>query len=793
MKKTAYLVSAILLLLNCAAASSGSTSSAGLSKYLFAAILAPFAASIIIACFYRYLGDLSAYLGAFSGLVSLAATFQLYGANFSASYSWIPSIGASFGFYVDGLSLLIATLASGIGVLIFVYSRVYMDHGARKRKYYTVLTAFMGSMIGLVFSSNLFMLFLFWEFTSICSFLLISHKQRTLEGIYASKKSLIITVGSGMTLLAGFLILGETAGTYNMAEMLKTGNMAQMLSEKSLYLPVLGLIGLGAGAKSAQVPLHIWLPDAMEAPTPVSAFLHSATMVKAGVFLIARFRPILMPGEYWSTVFIVLGLTTMTIAAFLAVAASQLKELLAYSTASHLGLIVAGLGFSSVLGAETAVFHILNHAVFKAALFMIAGIVLHELGTQKISKLSGLRRRWPLTALAATIAGFSMAGIPPLNGFYSKELLFESSYYFATHNGGFAWLVPATAVLGSVFTFIYSFRFVSVFYGKKTIDIPDLSRLIVVPPLILAFTALIIGLAPNRVIGLIVNPALASISLNAHGMSVHLPTSLKPAFVMTLITVSLGLIGFKERKELNEYFNQVLEVRLLNANFYYHSFLELSDRSSDFAVNLTESGLLRTYAVWTLVISSLMTLAGYLISNAIPAVSINVSLPLVIVLSTALASVYAVIKADSYIAAVLTLSILGFMVSIYYLLMDAPDLVMTQLVVETLSLIIFLLVLDRLPELRKKISASRNFRDLLIAMLSGFAVFASIVYAKMSETPKEIAEYYVENALPGSGGTNVVNVILVDFRGVDTMGEISVIAMAGIAILMLFEMRGEKK
>jgi multicomponent Na+:H+ antiporter subunit A len=788
---------ATLLLVLLSNGGSASTSVAQLegraSLAVVAAVLIPFLASVLIFVFYQRLGDFSAYLGSFAGFISLLSVFSLFGVKGVVSFPWVPSLGVAFEFYVDGLSLLVGTLASGIGVLVFLYSRKYMEHGEWKRKYYTVLTAFMGSMIGLVFSSNLIMMFLFWELTSVCSFLLISHHQRTKSGILASKKSLFITVGSGMLLLAGIVLLGSSLGTFSLAELLAMNEVSASLASQGMYFPVLLLVGIGAAAKSAQVPLHIWLPDAMEAPTPVSAFLHSATMVKAGVFLLGRMRPLLMESQLWNYSFIALGLTTMTVAAVLAVASEELKELLAYSTASHLGLIVAGLGFSSVLGGETAVFHVLNHAVFKASLFMVAGIILHEAGTQKISELSGLRHQWPILAMIGTVSAFSMAGLPPLNGFFSKELLFESAYHVASHSGGLTWILPGMAVFGSIFTFIYSLRFVSVFYGEDSMELHGIPNTMLVPPGLLALFVVAIGLVPNQFIDFLVQPALHSVSLEAHQMSVHLPKSLKPSFLMSVFVVGSGALAFGRIDSIHRFLNGFIQHRYLRANFHYQKALWTLDYFSDFLVNLTETSLLRTYATWVLLVASLSGLAGFAASGVLPETGFMVTNPVVLVLLTSVASVYAVVEAEEYISAVLTLSILGFMVSIYYLLMDAPDLVMTQLVVETLSLIIFLLVLDRLPELNKKVEFSRKARDILVSGFAGLAVFAAVIYSTMEKTPGKVARYYLEHAVPGSGGSNVVNVILVDFRGLDTLGEISVIAMAGLSVLMLFRMRGDEE
>lgn len=793
MRERLEILTAVLMSLIVSVAGYSALNSLDPSYLILIAVFSPFIASLIIATFYHRLEDYSAYIGAFSGLVSLLAIISLFGVQEIIQYSWIPSMGISLEFYIDGLSLLIATLASGIGVLVFLYSKTYMEHEDRKRKYYTALTAFMGSMIGLVFSSNLIVLFMFWEFTSICSFLLISHSQRLDSAIEASKKSLHITVGSGLLLLIGFIILGNALGTFSISRILAMESVVQTLSSQGLYLPILLLIGICAAAKSAQVPLHIWLPDAMQAPTPVSAFLHSATMVKAGVFLIGRFRPILMNGEAWNMLFITLGLVTMTAGAMLAVSAKKLKELLAYSTASHLGLIVAGLGFSSVLGGETATFHIFNHALFKASLFMVAGIILHETGTQKIKELSGLRKKWPIFGIVATVSGLSMAGIPFFNGFYSKELLFESAYHAASHAGGIFWILPVVAILGSVFTFLYSFRFISVFYGEKTVKQHKIPKLMMIPPAVLASISLIVGFFPNQFIEVIVYPALQSVASEVHGMSLHVIPHLTPSFAMSIVTIGTGFLAYRKIDFLNKKFRELSELSFISPNYYYNRGLELSGRVSDLVVENVETGLLRTYIIWVLVVVSASGLAGFAIAGSLPSIAISVGLPVAIVLATSVAAVYAVLRSDTYISSVLTLSILGFMVSIFYLLMDAPDLVMTQLVVESLSLIIFLLVLNKIPEYTKQVSFSRKYRDLVISGAAGLLVFASVLYSTSIKTPGKLAEYYIENALSGSGGTNVVNVILVDFRGLDTMGEISVIVMAGLAILMLFRMRGEEK
>ncbi|WP_414837110.1 hydrogen gas-evolving membrane-bound hydrogenase subunit E [Candidatus Nanohalococcus occultus] len=772
------------------ASSNASVQTGSLETAVLTAILAPFLTSAVIAVFYTRLEDYSAILGSLSGLVSFVAILSVLEKTGAVSYPWIPSMNIAAQFYVDGLSVFFGLLASGIGVLVFLYSWKYMEHGEWKRKYYTALTAFMGSMIGLIFSSNLILLFLFWEFTSICSFVLISHHQRTSDGIRASKKSLLVTVGSGLALLLGFILLGSATGTYSIVELLSNGKTLSALESTGLTTAVVALIGIGAAGKSAQIPLHIWLPDAMEAPTPVSSFLHSATMVKAGVFLLLRFRPILGEAIAWNFLLLTLGLSTMFIAALLAVASTELKQLLAYSTASHLGLIVAGIGFPTAVGVETSLFHVLNHAVFKAGLFMVAGIVLHEAGTQKFSELSGLRHNWPGLAAIGTLLSLSMAGLPPFNGFYSKELLFEAAYHTASHIGGITWILPAISVLGSVFTFIYSLKFISVFYGRKSQDLHDVPRKMILSPAILAVTTIAITATPNHFINVLVDPALELLADTQHGLSVHMPKKLKPAFVMSLVTIGFGSFGIGYLNVVERKARKITALAALSPNKYYFKALDKADELSNRMITKVESGLLRTYAVWVLIISTVTGTVGYLLAGPLPAFQITATLPAAVVLAVSLVSVSAVLRSQSYTSSVMILSILGFMVSIFYLLLDAPDLVLTQLVVETMSLIVFLLVLNKLPSFDKEISFDRKKRDTIISAIAGLMVFLSVMYSTAEETPSKVADYFIGHAVSGSGGGNVVNVILVDFRGLDTLGEVSVIAMAGLAVLMLFNMRG---
>jgi multicomponent Na+:H+ antiporter subunit A len=800
----------------------------------------PFLAAAVTPFVYRVLGERTAYFAAAVALVCLGLVASLFGTHGAASVEWIPALSVSLRFYVDGLSLLIATLASGVGVLILTYSGGYMHDEPGQAKYYAALLAFMGSMLGVAFAADLVVLFVFWELTSLSSYILIGHYQRADASLYASRKSMLITVAGGLFMLVGFLALhavsaqalGEaTWAVFGDGGMLQGENAAAMqaaLEAEDLLIPVIALVGIGAGAKSAQVPLHIWLPNAMEAPTPVSAFLHSATMVKAGVYLVGRLRP-LLGGEEWTAAFVALGLLTMTVAAILAVAATDIKELLAYSTASHLGLIIAGFGFVSFYGAETGAFHILNHALFKAPLFLVAGIIAHEAGTRALNEIGGLREDLPITAAIAVIAGLGMAGVPPFNGFYSKEFLFKAAWEYGSVHGGAAYLVPVVAVFGSIFTFLYSIRFVMLFFGEKPdalghVHSPPVTML--APPALLAVLAGIVGLGGvtgtfgvhldplEAFVGSVIQAAGGELGGSGHAVAAsgaagasaaaaagseftyHLPTSRDalPAATMSAMTIVLGAAAYTEYDRLHDGLNDLLEGPV-TANYYYDGLTDGANPFSDRVRARVQTRRLRTYASWTLGAFVLFTLGAYVAAEVTVTLPISELFPvtapkLTIWLVLLLAGVSAVMvsRSNSHVAGVLTLSILGFMVAIFYILSKAPDLALTQLVIETLVLVIFLLVLDRLPAFYGEVKRSTALKDGVLSVAVGLTVAVTVLLATASQ-PDSIASYFFQQAYPEGGGSNIVNVILVDFRAFDTMGEIAVVAMAALSVITLIAMR----
>ncbi|QLC33715.1 DUF4040 domain-containing protein [Halarchaeum sp. CBA1220] len=771
---------------------------------LVALVGLPFAAAAATPAVARQLGNRTAYYAAAVAAVCLALVASLAGTHGGASVTWVGPLSVTFGFYVDGLATFVGALASGVGVLVFVYSAGYMREEPGQTKYYATMLAFMGSMLGVVYAGDLVVLFCFWELTSVASFLLVGHYSEERESRYSARKAMLLTVGGGLFMLVGFVLLASATGTYSLAAMLAEPAATRAAVEQAgLLLPIVSLVGVGAAAKSAQFPLHVWLPNAMAAPTPVSAFLHSATMVKAGVFLLGRMRPLLV-GDDWTHIFVTLGLVTMLIAAVLAVCATELKELLAYSTVSHLGLIVAGFGFSTAVGAETGVFHILNHAAFKAALFLVAGIVAHEAGTRKFSELGGLACDLPVVAGVTVVAALGMGGVPPFNGFYSKELLFEAAYHLAAHDGGLTWAYPVIAVVGSVFTLVYSLRFLAVFFGEKPEALGHVHRApwsMNGPPLLLAGFAGVVGLGGvTAALGFPLAPvesfvghvAASTLPPGADHLSFHyyLPTYVSPAVVMSALALGGGALTYLVWERVQAAVTGALDaVPPLGADWWYDTLVFGANRASTATHRTLWTDRLRTYATWTFAGAVGLGGLGYLATSVgVPLATPTLGIPLTVILAVAALAAVAAIRAPSHVAGVLALSVVGFGVTVFFVLASAPDVALTQVVVETVTFVVFLVILDKLPSYYGRIQRSRAARDAVLSVIVGGFVTVTTLVAT-GATPDSIASYFVENSVPEAGGHNLVNVILVDFRGIDTMGEIAVIAMAAVAVLTLIVMR----
>ncbi|MCR9150592.1 MAG: monovalent cation/H+ antiporter subunit A [Rhodobacteraceae bacterium] len=716
--------------------------------------------------------------------ILLHAPAVMRGEVVTARFEWIPALGLNATFMLDGLGLLFSLLILGIGLLIITYARFYLAKSDPMGQFYTYLLLFQGAMVGIVLSDNVLLLLIFWELTSLSSFLLIGYWRHLPEGRQGARMALAVTGMGGLAMIGGMLILGNIAGSYDLSVILTQGDA---IRADPLYLPALILILLGAFTKSAQFPFHFWLPHAMAAPTPVSAYLHSATMVKAGLFLMARLWPVLSGTDAWFWLVGGAGLITMVLGAVIALFKDDLKALLAFSTVSHLGLITMLLGLGTEFGAVAAVFHIINHATFKAALFMTAGIVDHEAHTRDIRRLGGLRALMPVTFVIAAIGSLSMAGIPAFNGFLSKEMMLEAAWDTGT---GFAVL----ATLGALFSVGYSLRYlVHTFLGPVRDDYPhtphDPGPGLWLPPAFLAVLVVVIGLVPQAAVGGFVKVVAGAVTLGEPTVYLKLWHGLVPALYMSIAAVVGGAIllalhgGLSRawdaapRPEAKAIFDALVDACARAAR-------GLSDGLHDGAVSrylaiMTAAVLAYGFWAW----SGGEHTPGLRIATPLSPV------PVIFAALLAVASLALVALHRRRFVALVVISIVGLVVSMAFVHFSAPDLALTQLTVEVVTIILLLLALNYLPKATPvETTAARRLLDGAIALGAGIGV-AALTWAFLSRDRAlpAISDYHLANSYEGGGGNNVVNVILVDFRGFDTMGEIIVLGIAALVIFALVD------
>ena len=766
-------------------------------------LLLPFAGCFIAALLPANARNREVWLAGLVALAGLLITLSCYPAITAGEVlhyrvEWLPQLGLEFSLRMDGLAWLFALLVQGVGLLVVLYARYYMSPADPVPRFFSFFLGFMGAMLGVVLSGNLIQLVIFWELTSLTSFLLIGYWHHRIDARRGARMAFTVTAAGGLCLLAGALILGHIVGSYDLDVVLSSGSA---IREHDLYLPALVLVLLGALTKSAQFPFHFWLPHAMAAPTPVSAYLHSATMVKAGVFLLMRLWPVLSGTPEWFWIVAGAGAITLVMGSFFAIFQHDLKGLLAYSTISHLGLIVVLLGIGSPLGVVAAIFHTLNHAIFKASLFMAAGIIDHETGTRDMRMLSGLGRALPITGTLAIVASASMAGVPLLNGFLSKEMFFaEMVLVGGAHN----WRMSVAAVAMGTFSVAYSLRFISVFFGPRATDLPsephEPPRWMRFPVELLVLLCLVVGIVPALSVGTVLNNAVVSVlGTTTPYYSLSLWHGFNLPLMMSFVALMGGILLYYV---LRRYFGLARSERVpvfhrINAARIYDShMLRLSVAA---ATLLKWLGTVRSQPQLLFIVGALIVMALWLIR--LPPLQPLDGTPLMISLfggmwligcACALAGAW---YAKYYrLTALVLVSGTGVATSMTFLWLSAPDLALTQLMVETVTTVLILLGLRWLPRrlspklLNTTVPRSawlHRSRDLIIAVTGGL-VMAILSYAVLVRPASSgLSEFFLLKALPEGGGTNVVNVLLVDFRAFDTFGEITVLAIVALTVYAL--------
>ena len=756
-------------------------------------VMLPFAGAVLPALLGRA-GSTSSALAAFS--VSLLAFVLLLshapavfdGDVVQAGWVWLPGLGLNANLFLDGLGFLFAVLILGIGLLIIAYTRFYLPKRDSGSRFHACLLLFQGAMLGIVLSDNVLLLLIFWELTSLSSFLLIGYSRHLPEARQGARMALAVTAAGGLSMIAGMLILGDIAGSFDLTVILQQRDLIQASPH---YLPALLLILGGCFTKSAQFPFHFWLPHAMAAPTPVSAYLHSATMVKAGVFLLARLWPVLSGTDIWFYVVATTGLATMLIGAVVALFEDELKALLAFSTISHLGLVTMLFGFGTPLAAVVGVFHILNHATFKAALFMTAGIIDHEVGSRDIRQLGGLAALMPVTATLATLAAASMAGVPLLNGFLSKEMMLDAAA--RAQWAGQGWVVPLVATVAAMFSVAYSFRYlVHVFFARRheryAKSLKDPSAGLWLPPLVLVAIVVLIGLFPAALAGpLVATAAAAVVGGPLPEYELALWHGATPALAMSVFALAAGLFLLSRHGRLREVWQAVPHPQA--KTMFDTAITGIVAFCRQVTVDV-HNGSLRRYLAFLVGSAVFVGNVGFFSGSHAPGMRETLpATPVAIVAWLLLAGCCAAVLVlhRQRVLALVSVGVIGLIVAFAFLYLSAPDLALTQITVEVVTVILMLLALNVLPKTTPAESGrGRRLRDAALAVLAGLGS-GGAAWAVMTRDFETLSGYYLERALPEGGGANVVNVILIDFRGFDTFGEIIVLGIAALTVFALLD------
>ncbi len=753
-------------------------------------ILAPLLAAVVAPALVRLTGG--RVIGPLLSLVPFAVAAGLLmhaiggGETREWSHAWMPSFGVDLALRLDGNSLMFALLVSFIGGLICIYGGSYLAGDAQLPKFFAVLFLFMGSMLGVIVADDVILTFVFWELTSITSFLLIGYKHYDESARKAALQSLLVTGGGGLALLAGLIVAVQITGSTRISGF---SEHAEVLAASPLFPLALVLILLGAFTKSAQVPFHFWLPGAMAAPTPVSAFLHSATMVKAGVILLIKLSPAMAATPLWQWIVVPVGALTMLTGGVMAVAQHDLKRLLAYTTVSVLGALVLLVGLGDDFSLKAALVLVLAHGCYKGALFMIAGTLDHATGTRDVAALHRLGRAMPVLAVAAGLAALSMCGLPPALGFISKELLYEAKLESATRWSPML-LLAVGIVANACGVAVAIIVGVRPFFGgnhaaTRVGHAPGWGM--VAPPLVLAIAGLFLGLLPGWLDRAIVSPAATALEADPAVAKLTLWHGFTMVLALSALTLAIGGVMFAGRARMVALASGFGGLAKIGPTRIYGCALDGLLAVAGAVTRWIQNGHLRIYVRVTLGAAGLLIFMALFMAKGSYGTDIRIAVePLdAVVLVMLCASAFASVRASTRLTAILCLGAVGYSVALVFVAFGAPDLAITQLLVETLTVVLFSFVILKLPQIRRITAKSKRAWDATIATFAGIAMTLVVWKAMHVNLHPTISGAYVERSLEEAHGRNVVNVILVDFRALDTMGEILVLALAGLGVTAL--------
>jgi len=761
---------------------------------IFLAAAAPFVAAIFAPVVHRLMGHRAGWLLALvpafmfyvvwevGGQARVAGSAQIY------AMPWVPSYNVSISFLVDGLSTLFGLVIAGIGTFIIVYSGGYLKGHVHQGRFFSFMFLFMGAMFGVVLADNLITLFIYWELTSITSFLLIGFDHARQASRRAALQALIVTGGGGLSLLAGLILMMLATGETSMSGILAKGSLASHV----LYVPILITVLGGAFTKSAQFPFHFWLPNAMEAPTPVSAYLHSATMVKAGVYLLMRVHPVLGDTALWTTILPVFGGVTLLVGTLLALRQTDLKLILAYTTVASLGLMVMLTGTSLPVAIEGAVLYLFAHSLFKGCLFMVAGTVDHETGTRDITGLGGLRRLMPITFAAAFVAAWSMGGLPLTIGFIGKETM----YHALAHGEGSAIFVLVVAILGNAMMFAAGFAVATLPFFGATRETPKKAHegpaMLWLGPVVLSALGVVTLVFGHWVGTELLGPMATAISKAPSAMHIAPAIHFNLPFGLSVVTVALGLLVLWRLADVRRMVAAVLRAIGWGPDLGFDQAVRATVRLSVAVTRTVQSGKMEFYLTVTFLVAAAALIVPMVLYDEFPKPMTWPRLTFYewSIFFIAALGLYAIVTARTRLIAIVSLGIQGFAVALIFMLFGAPDLSFTQFMVETLSVVILALVMTRLNlDYQDPRSVALVLKDGVIAIVTGGALAALLLTVTQTAFDSRLSDFFAANSRVIAHGRNIVNVIIVDFRGLDTLGEISVVMVTGLAILALIRIK----